>query len=178
MIGISQQLSFNNAILASIQKQINVLKNENLKNKEIGENTANDSNQSAKIEDLAKSVSKLQVEHSTKHVESKKELEKVVVKVEDFKKELKLMETTMTMKTEQFVNKLVKERIEQCKQDILSQVLQQVTSNLPSTPPPSVQDANDNEDYEINVTLAGEDSADTEKTTTKKTRGRKPKNSQ
>lgn len=178
MFAISQQLSYMNSVLASMQQQINVLRNENLKNKDIGENTTNDSNQSAKVEELTKSVSKLQVENSTKHVESKKELEKVAVKLEDFKKELKLMETTMTMKTEQFVNKLVKERIEQCKQDIISQVLQQVSCNLPSTPPPSVQEANTNEDYEINVTLAGEDSVDTEKTTTKKTRGRKPKISQ
>jgi predicted transcriptional regulator len=162
-----------NSLLSNLQRQINVLQKDNINKQGNIDSDTNDTDFNNKIEDLSKSVSKLQVESSTKNVETKKEFEKVMSKLEEIKKELKLMETTLSMKTEQFVNKMIKERIEQCKQDILAQVMLHITSNLPSTPAHSV--SNENDEYEINVTLAGEDTIETSTPIQKKPRGRKPK---
>lgn len=173
MFAITQQITYMNSLLSNLQRQINVLQKDNINKQGNIDSDTNDTDFNNKIEDLSKSVSKLQVESSTKNVETKKEFEKVMSKLEEIKKELKLMETTLSMKTEQFVNKMIKERIEQCKQDILAQVMLHITSNLPSTPAHSV--SNENDEYEINVTLAGEDTIETSTPIQKKPRGRKPK---
>lgn len=113
-----------------------------------------------KVEELSKSIHRIQIDLTTKQTEIKKES---VARDEDIRRDIKLLETTLPIKLEQLVNKIVKDRIEQLGQE-LKNSLQSV--DLSSIHP-------NEEDFEINVTLTGEN--DTSKITAKATTDKKTK---
>jgi hypothetical protein len=93
----------------------------------------------------------------------------VIDKHSEVKKETKMLETTLMLKVEQLVNKMVKDRHE-----ALGHELRAYVDSAVSYPEPAF-DSNE-EEYEINVTLAGEkdtplpaDSAPKRKSRAKKT---------
>lgn len=116
-----------------------------------------------KVEELSKSIHRIQIDLTTKQTEIKKES---VARDEDIRRDIKLLETTLPIKLEQLVNKIVKDRIEQ-----LGQELKNSLQTVDLTPMSSIHP--NEEDFEINVTLTGEN--DTSKITAKATTDKKPK---
>ena len=169
MFAITQRVNVLQTTVAALQNKVYSLNN---KVENADTNTLSSSSSPIvdnKVDDVAKSVQKMQVDLATKHVESKKEIEKILSKQEELKKELKLIETTLTMKTEQLVNKLVRERLE-----VMGADLKRSLEVAHDTSAPVSRDGKD-EDYEIDVMLANEvASTATEDVTKPKKRGRKP----
>jgi hypothetical protein len=118
-----------------------------------------------KIEELSKSINKIQIDFTTKQTEIKKES---VARDEDIRRDIKLLETTLPIKLEQLVNKIVKDRIDQLGKELKNSIKSiELTSS-------SAINTND-EDFEINVTLTGEN--DAAKESAKKTKVSRSKKS-
>lgn len=173
-VAVSQQMSYLSSSINRIQSQVNAMKTELQ-----GSNPSVNESQLTQLDDVVKNVSKMQVDVSIKHAEQKRELEKLGKLLEQVQKEQKVLETTLTLKTEQIVGKIVKERLEQNKEEMIDYILNKLTSRDVSSP--SFENVEvpeqEEEDYEINVTLSqsAENVDETVATTPAKKRGRKPK---
>lgn len=155
MFPIIQRLNGLTSSMNSLNSQMNVLSTEMLKQ---SRGSTNSSISNEVITELQRSVNKLQVEFVTKQNEIKREVDKLVLKDDDSKKdvsrEIKLLETTLSMKLEQLVNKMVKDRVEQMMQGIKMDIEREIEERLGASR--NMHEPSFEEDYEINVTLTGE----------------------
>lgn len=101
----------------------------------------------------------------------------VVDKNNDLKKDTKILETTLMLKVEQLVNKMVKDRHEALGNELKAYVDSSIAYPEPAYPEPAYPepacDSNE-DDYEINVTLTGEKDTEVGKIPKRKPRAKKP----
>ena len=150
MFAITQKINTLTMQMQSLYCQVSSLanevrkSNENVDGNEAEARSINLINNNERIDDVQKNLTKLQLDFMGKQGDLKKDIEKLVVKQEELKREIKILETTMSVKLEQLIVRLVKERVDQmiegmksCGKDICNDEILE-------------------EDYEINVTMTGE----------------------
>lgn len=133
------------------------------------QNTVNTSD----LEEIKRSLIKIQGELASKHIELKKDIE--TIRRDEIKKEVtkeaKLLETMLMHKVEQLLNKSLKDRTSNLSDELKRYVDITVASssvNVPSSDSGMPEDDN----YEIAVTLAGETPINQEKPKRKTTKKR------
>lgn len=125
---------------------------------------SNNSVSNSDLEELKHLVNKVQLDVVTKHTELKRELDSL--RREEIKKEVskesKLLETMVMHKVEQLLSKSLKDRTTNLSDELKHYVDTQIAS-LSSNRPDPINNVEDDENYEIAVTLAGETQTTQEK---------------
>jgi hypothetical protein len=152
MFAIVQQLNAVSGGLVSLSAQVKHV-NDKVDTMTVTSNGTSREDNNATMEalsDLKKLITKVQLELIDKYNEIRKDIE--TIKRDEFRKdiskEIKLLETSLVLKVETMVNKMVKDRTETLGTDLKQMILNEFRAPLELT--------DKQEDYELNVTLTGE----------------------